>query len=87
MTLHCNGPNSPYWTLDSRSLAIFLLPSLQYLKVSCVNILDNILDDAKDKSTKTLKNLELEECNVSHRGLQGLLSLPQGLEVLYLGMR
>ncbi|KAF2160571.1 hypothetical protein M409DRAFT_70325 [Zasmidium cellare ATCC 36951] len=85
LTLHCNGPDSPYWTLDSGSLAIFLLPNLQFLKVSCVNILDRVLEDAKDKSSKTLKHLELEECNVSHRGLHGILSVPQDLEVLYLG--
>lgn len=85
VTLHCNGADSPYWTLDSRSLAIFLLPSLLFLKVSCVNILDNMLEDAKGKSSKSLKHLELEECNISHRGLHGIMSVPQALEVLYLG--
>lgn len=63
-----------------------LHPTLRELKLSCVNILDNIVDDVDLERVTPLKILTLEECNVTHKGLSGLLSLPKALEELHLGM-
>ncbi|KAK4613749.1 hypothetical protein CLAFUW4_08715 [Fulvia fulva] len=84
-TLHMNGADSPYWTIDSRSIALLLHPSLTHLRMSCVNILDNILEDVHQKEKTPLKHLELEECNITHGGLHGILSLQTALEELSLG--
>lgn len=86
--MHLNGADSPYWDIDERSLGIFMLPSLTYLKVSCVNISDETVDAVQSVSQDRftpLKTLELEEANITHKGLQALLSLPKALETLYLG--
>ncbi|KAF7197497.1 hypothetical protein HII31_01307 [Pseudocercospora fuligena] len=84
-TLHINGSDSPYWTLDSRSLCMFLLPSLVYLKVSCVNLLHEIPGGPNSKKSSSLRHLELEETNITHAGLRYILGLPRALETLYLG--
>ncbi|CAK3903820.1 hypothetical protein DOTSEDRAFT_90064 [Lecanosticta acicola] len=85
LTLHLNGIDSPYWTPSGSSLAIFQIPTLQYLKISCVNILDDLAKQLQDKPRTPLKHLELEECNITHLGLYGILSVPEALETLYLG--
>lgn len=38
-----------------------------------------------NKPKTQLKHLELEECNITHKGLRSILSLPEALETLYLG--
>jgi hypothetical protein len=86
LVLHLNGIGSPYWTIDSRSISLFLLPSLQYLKLSCVNILDKTLKHIDRHSCTALRHLDLEESNVTHRGLHAILALPRALEVLSLGV-
>ncbi|EME42774.1 hypothetical protein DOTSEDRAFT_90064 [Dothistroma septosporum NZE10] len=85
LTLHMNGPESPYWTIDDRSIGLVLHPTLTYLKMSCVNILDNILEHVHQTEKTPLKHLDLEECNITHGGLHGILSLPAALEGLSLG--
>ena len=87
VTLHLNGPNSPYWTLSDRELSIFLHPTVTKLHVSCMNILDHLSESISGnlKGRTPLKNLILEECNISCDGLEALLSLPTALESLYLG--
>jgi hypothetical protein len=86
VTLHINGPNSPYWTPDARSLPIFLHPTLTYLKVSCVNLPEDLFNEVKEQHLTPLKELILEECNITHQGLHGLLGLPKALEHLNLGI-
>lgn len=86
MVLHLNGSASPYWTVDSRSLSLFLLPGLQCLKISCVNILSHSFTAADRGSFTSLKHLELDESNITHQGLMGILALPRALETLYLGI-
>jgi len=85
VTLHLNGPKSPYWTPDHRSLPIFLHPTLKYLKLACVNFPDDLFNEVTERATTPLQHLVLEECNITHRGLHGLLALPKALEHLYLG--
>lgn len=85
LTLHLNGPGSPYWTPDASSLSIFLLPSLKYLKVSCVTLPEDVFGEVNLSGSISLRELVLEECNISHGGLRGLLALPKALETLYLG--
>ena len=86
VTLHLNGPESPYWTLDERSLCLLLLPALQELRLSCMNLYGDLFEKTTiDTSISPLKRLVLEECNISHQGLKGLLSLPKALETLYIG--
>lgn len=79
-----NGPASPYWTFDERSKTIFLLPALQHLHISCVNILDNLAQGIDSVSFSPLKHLELEECNLTHKGLHHILSFPKALETFEL---
>lgn len=79
-----NGIESPYWNFDSRSRSIFLLPALQYLKISCVNILDDVAEGIDRVSFSPLKYLYLEECNFTHKGLHDVLSFPMALEKLTL---
>lgn len=83
--LHMNGSHSPYWTMDSRSLTIFLLPSLTHLKMSCVNLPQQFPGGTHERAKSSLKCLEMEECNITHQGLHYILGLPRALEVLYLG--
>ena len=45
----------------------------------------DVFGDVTERSVTPLKTLILEECNISHQGLHGLLSSPKGLETLYLG--
>ncbi|KAI5363984.1 Putative F-box domain, leucine-rich repeat domain superfamily [Septoria linicola] len=85
LVLHLNGPESPYWSVDERSICLFMLPSLQRLKLSCVNIEDDAAKGVDRKMFTSLKHLVIEEANITHRGLMGILSLPQSLETLYLG--
>lgn len=85
VVLHLNGKESPYWTIGRRCLSIFLLPSLQKLTLSCVNIEDDVVESIRDRSFTSLKHLTLEESNITHQGLIGILSLPKALETLYLG--
>lgn len=85
VTLHLNGSLSPYWTPDARSLAIFLHPTLKYLRLSCVNISEDIFNEVSERSITPLQHLILEESNITHEGLHGLLALPKALESLYLG--
>ena len=81
-----NGYMSPYWTLDAQSIAIFLHPTLRELRLSCVNILDGVTSGIVDTHFTPLRNLTLDECNITHGGLHEILSLPKGVEVLYLGL-
>lgn len=83
VVLHLNGPESPYWSIDKRSISLFQLPSLQRLTLSCVNIEDDLV--VKARSFTSLKHLTLEESNITHKGLICILSLPKALESLYLG--
>ncbi|KAF2211345.1 hypothetical protein CERZMDRAFT_98655 [Cercospora zeae-maydis SCOH1-5] len=85
LVLHLNGPDSPYWTLDRKSLCIVQLPLLQSLTLSCVNIKDDLAENIRHASFTALKTLTLEEINITHQGLRALLSLPKALEVLHLG--
>ena len=87
VTLHLNGPQSPYWTPDARSLPIFLHPTLNDLKISCVNIPGDLFNEVAERSITPLKHLVLEECNISPNGLHGLLGLPKALKTLYLGTK
>lgn len=84
MTLHLNGPLSPYWDLDRLTVPIFRHPTLQYIHISCMNICK---DDWKTEETffTPLKHLVLEECNIRASALVTLLSLPKALESLFLG--
>lgn len=79
-----NGIESPYWNFDPRSKAIFLLPALSHLKISCVNVLDDLAEGIGRVSFSPLKHLELEECNFTHKGLHHILSFPKALETLEL---
>ena len=85
VVLHLNGADSPYWTIDKRSISLFQLPSLQRLTLSCVNIEDDVVNGIQARSFTSLKHLYLEESNITHKGLLGILSLPKALETLYLG--
>ncbi|KAK5175450.1 uncharacterized protein LTR77_000589 [Saxophila tyrrhenica] len=85
LTLHLNGPGLPYWTPNERSISIFLHPTLKYLNISCVNIPEDLFDEVSERAITPLQHLVLEECNISVRGLHGLLGLPTGLEHLVLG--
>ncbi|EME81300.1 uncharacterized protein MYCFIDRAFT_88010 [Pseudocercospora fijiensis CIRAD86] len=85
LTLHINGSDSPYWTLDQWSVCLFLLPSLVFLKVSCINLLHDIPGGPTSKAICPLRHLELEEANITHTGLRYILGLPRALEILYLG--
>lgn len=71
-------------------MQIFLHPTLQHLTISCVNISDRLAhiigEQYNDKLFSTpLKQLEFEECNITHKGLQAILALPKALESLHLG--
>lgn len=44
-----------------------------------------MVESIRDRSFTSLKHLTLEESNITHRGLIGILSLPKALETLYLG--
>lgn len=77
-----NGAESPYWNFDERSKTILLLPALSHLKISCVNVLDDLAEGIDRTSFSLLKHLELEECNVTHKGLHHMLSFPKALETL-----
>ncbi|KAF2725141.1 hypothetical protein K431DRAFT_309337 [Polychaeton citri CBS 116435] len=86
LTIHMNGPGSPYWTLDGNSNAIVTHPTLQELTVSCVNITVNCTANIKDNFVPTsLKKLVLDECNITPDGLLNLLTLPKALSHLHLG--
>lgn len=86
MTLHLNGPDSPYWQLDQTSIHIFLHPTLRQLHISCVSIV-NVEDFTRQGQHSTpLQHLTLEECNITHEGLAGILSFPMALETLHLGI-
>lgn len=85
VVLHLNGADSPYWTIDKRSISLFQLPSLQRLTLSCVNIEGDVVNGIQARSFTSLKHLYLEESNITHKGLLGILSLPKALETLYLG--
>ena len=86
MTLDLNGESSPYWNLDAGSICIFVHPSLQELKVSCVNIGDDMIEGVSKRHFTPLRDLMLTECNTTPRGLIGLLSLPKALEMFHLGV-
>lgn len=61
-------------------------PTLKYLRVSCVNISEDVFDEVSERSITPLQDLFLEECNISHKGLKGLLALPKALQSLHLGI-
>lgn len=73
--------------MKNPSFPILLHPSLQELKLSCVNIKDLVFDLAQIVvgGQSGLKKLILEECNITQLGLSALLRLPKALEELYLG--
>ena len=80
-----NGPLSPYWDLDDRSLSIFKHPTLERVHVSCMNLIDTDKIDLEETFFTPLKHLILEECNIDVPALAALLKLPKALEGLDLG--
>lgn len=68
-------------------LSLFLHPTIRELHISCVNIIDDLVEHipANMERCTPLKNLVLEECNICCHGLEAILSLPTALESLYLG--
>jgi hypothetical protein len=85
--LDCNGILSPYWTIRESTFAIFLLPALEVLCLSCVNINADLKDlvEEKHRGSTPLRILNFTECNINHEGLAAVLSLPKALNVLKLG--
>ena len=51
-----------------------------------MNVYGEVFTNVAKSNTTPLRHLILEECNISHKGLLGLLSIPKSLETLYLGM-
>lgn len=64
----------------------FLEPhGLTYYNSFGVCFVDDQMKDFDNTHQTPLTHLVLEECNISHRGLRKVLSLPKRLESLYLG--
>ncbi|KAF2836765.1 hypothetical protein M501DRAFT_1059710 [Patellaria atrata CBS 101060] len=89
LTLHSHGLKKQRYALGENSV-VFIHPNLRYLKISCFDV-DRSLKDLPmlhdHRHSTNLKDLVLEECNISTDGLEALLQCPKELKTLVLGER
>ncbi|KAF7192680.1 hypothetical protein HII31_05997 [Pseudocercospora fuligena] len=88
LTLHWNGPASRYWDTYAMFDALFCSQTLEELCISCANCPDTLDGAAKRRhliERTPMKRLTLIECNITAKGLLGMLCMPAALEHLSLG--
>ncbi|KAK4543355.1 hypothetical protein LTR36_005714 [Oleoguttula mirabilis] len=85
LTLHLNGAGREFWTVQGIYGFIFAHPSLQELHMSSANLPRNTTELIPRGSKTPLKQLTLDECNITVEALQSILSYPTGLQYLYIG--
>ncbi|KAF2878603.1 hypothetical protein BDV95DRAFT_589513 [Massariosphaeria phaeospora] len=81
-TFHSHGAGTRYYKLDT-IYPVLLSSTLTHLHISCSDVNKFEVPDA-NLGKSPLRTLVLDECNVTSEGLSTLLSLPRGLEYLYL---
>lgn len=86
LTLHLNGDQTRYWTIEHSIGALFAHPTLEELTLSCTSVPDHALDDFKHYKKTPLRQLTLIECNVTCDGLNSMLSMPLALKSLSMSM-
>jgi len=87
LVLHHNGDSSRYWDVEPEVTgSVFAHPTLRELTISCANIPNNALKGIEGSSQlgTPLARLTLIECNITHKALHDMLSLPKALHFLHL---
>ncbi|KAK4949085.1 hypothetical protein LTR10_012458 [Elasticomyces elasticus] len=85
LTLHLNGMEREFWTMQQEYGGILAHPTLEDLHISSINIPKDVVAYLPKDLRSPLKRLTLDEANVTLAGLRAVLSIPEALEYLYIG--
>ncbi|KAK4555110.1 hypothetical protein LTR86_007876 [Recurvomyces mirabilis] len=85
LTLHLNGVEREFWTVEREDAFVFAHQTLEEIHVSSINIPEHAMNSIREGVRTPLKRLTLDEANVTMHGLRCMLAIPIALEYLYIG--